>query len=76
MLRRINNSKRGSQDELKEDEQTWMAELETRRGWENWSAQITDLSERVIPPLEKQVEEEGAQIEKVQEEVEEVSSFA
>ena len=49
-----------------------MQELQTRRGLETVSQTIAELSERVIPPLEKQVDEEGAQIEKVQVEVEEV----
>jgi hypothetical protein len=72
MQRRVNNSKRGNGNELKEDEENWLNELETRRQWELWAKAIVDLSEKTIPPLEKQVEDEGAQIEKAQEEVEEV----
>jgi hypothetical protein len=59
--------------ELKEDEQNWLAELENRRSLEVVARTIEDLSERVIPPLEKQVEEEGAQIEKAEKEAEEAS---
>lgn len=73
MKKRVENSKKGDKSELKEDEANWLGELETRRQWETWASTIADLSERVIPPLEKQVEEEKAQIEKVQGEVEEVS---
>ena len=56
MKKRIDNSKKGDKSELKEDEKQWMSELETRRQWETWAATILDLSERVIPPLEMQVE--------------------
>jgi len=74
MQRRIANSRRGNAQELKEDEQNWLAELDNRRNLEVLAKTIEDLSERVIPPLEKQVEEEGAQIEKAEEEAEEVRS--
>jgi len=36
---------------------------------------MLELKERTIPPLEKQVTEETTQLEKVQEEVEEVCSI-
>ena len=72
MQRRVANSKRGNAQELKDDEQGWLDELETRRGLEIAAKTIVELSERIIPPLEKQVEDESVQIDHVQEEVEEV----
>ena len=77
MTRRVTNSRQGGNaQELKDDEKTWVDELENRRNLEVVLRTIEDLKDRVIPPLEKQVDEEGTQIEKVQEEVEEVSESA
>lgn len=74
MTRRVTNSRRGGNtQELKDDEKTWIDELENRRNLEVVLRTIEELKDRVIPPLENQVDEEGAQIERVQEEVEEVS---
>jgi hypothetical protein len=72
MQRRITNSRRGNAQELKEDEQNWLAELDNRRNLEIVAKTIDDLTERVMPPLEKQVEEEGAQVEKAEAGAEEV----
>lgn len=72
MQRRITNSRRGNAQELKEDEQNWLAELDNRRNLEIVAKTIDDLTERVMPPLEKQVEEEGAQVEKAEADAEEV----
>lgn len=73
MQRRLAGSKRRNVAELKEDEQNWADELQTRRNLESVSKTIVELRDKIIPPLEKQVEDESAQLEKTQTEVEEVS---
>jgi DNA repair protein RAD50 len=59
-------------DDLKREEADWITEIERLRGLQGSNKVILELKERTIPPLEKQVGEETTQLEKVQEEVEEV----
>jgi hypothetical protein len=61
---------------LKEQEQElaeWTAEAETLRNLLPSEARMKELRVKTIPSLEKQVGEESAQLETVQQEVEEVS---
>ena len=75
MQRRVTNSKRGNGSELVQDEKTWQEELQKRRNLQISASTIEELQERVIPPLEKQVEDESAQVETLQQEVEDVCGF-
>ena len=58
--------------ELKEDEKAWIDVLNRMRALQASSKTAFDLRENIIPPLEKQVAEESVQLEKAQEDVEEV----
>lgn len=61
--------------ELQVDEKNWIDELERLRSLLASQATMNDLEHNVIPPLEKQVAEEGGRLDKVQEEVEEASGY-
>ena len=73
MQRRVANSKRTNVKELQDDEANWVEELQNRRNLQVLSKNMVELKEKIIPPLEKQVEEESAQLEKIHTEVEDVS---
>ncbi|ORX37164.1 hypothetical protein BD324DRAFT_625039 [Kockovaella imperatae] len=70
MNRRVAGSKRVNVDELKEDEKNWMEELQNRRNLQTLNKTMVELRDKTMPPLEKQVEEETIQLDKVQNEVE------
>lgn len=59
-------------EDLTREEGDWITELERLRGLQSSNKTISELRERTIPPLQKQVTDETAQLEKVQDEVEEV----
>lgn len=58
--------------ELKEDERAWVDVLTRFRALQSSEKIANDLRANVVPPLEAQVADESAQLEKAQEEVEEV----
>ena len=69
---RLARSAQVNMDELKEDEKAWIDVLNRFRLLQSSEKTMNELRVRIFPPLEEQVSEEAAQLEKVQEEVEEV----
>ncbi len=61
--------------ELRNEAAQWEAELANLRRVAATENTIKDLRENVIPELEKQVADESAQLEVLQDQVEEVSHF-
>ncbi len=69
---RLTRSAQIDMAELKEDERAWVDVLTRFRELQSSEKTAMDLRNNVIPPLDKQVIEESVQLDKVQEEVEEV----
>lgn len=61
---------------MEEELNQWKAEAEKYRALVPSEAALLEHKNKTVPDLEKQMEEEGGQLDKIQEEVEEVSASA
>lgn len=75
MQKQLARYERLANDDFIKEEKVWVDELERYRTLQVSEERARELRENVVPPLERQVKEEAQQLEKVQEEVEQVCSL-